>query len=136
MITTAPSTPLSLSQLLNSGIEDYKIYWRRRISILRKSGENWMYLKIDKVRFVKSALLNPTQFIQKPSVTGYYFEVQFPRSTPTTLFWFPIFPIRLKWSTTDNRTKGWTTTFSKWTSGRTILSIWKVQTFTTLSESQ
>ena len=36
MLTTAPSP---LSQLLNSGIEDCKIFWRRRISILRKTGK-------------------------------------------------------------------------------------------------
>merc|ERR1719495_572962 len=33
-----------------------------------------------------------------------------PSRSPTTLFWFPIFPIRLKWSTTERRTRGWTIT--------------------------
>ena len=43
-----------------------------------------------------------------------FFELQDPRRTPTTRFWFPIFPIRLKWSTTERRTNGWTTTDVGW----------------------
>lgn len=35
-----------------------------------------------------------------------------PRRIPTTLRWFPIFLIRLKWSTTERSTSGCTTTFS------------------------
>lgn len=55
-----------------------------------------------------------------------------PRRTPTTRFWLPILLMRVKWSTTLSKTRGWTTTFLTGFSVEGILwrrkSYYKVET--------